>query len=86
MVAPRRGAWIEIPFIGAPQCPQNKSLPAGERGLKFDILFAAVDGGDVAPRRGAWIEMTIKRTARMRRVVAPRRGAWIEIPKSYRFI
>ena len=55
------------------------SLPARERGLKYDIALIAVDLPHVAPRAGAWIEILVQHRNRPTETVAPRAGAWIEI-------
>jgi len=78
-VAPRRGAWIEIVNILRFVRFLFRSLPAGERGLKFCLAGKMNNGGVVAPRRGAWIEIKKSLKSTVFTNVAPRRGAWIEI-------
>ena len=56
IVAPRRGAWIEIEII----IPQQKAtVVAPRRGAWIEIQNEMRNkyGYDVAPRRGAWIEI-----------------------------
>jgi len=40
--------------------PECLSLPAGERGLKFDMVHCHGPALSVAPRRGAWIEISLR--------------------------
>ena len=56
LVAPRRGAWIEISlYISA----KVSSLVAPRRGAWIEIWMSwpDADAMKVAPRRGAWIEI-----------------------------
>ena len=58
-VAPRTGAWIEIPTGGVAPEPSNASPPA--RGAWIEIcsrLTWAYLGFSSLPARGAWIEIS----------------------------
>ena len=56
MVAPRRGAWIEI-VEEIKSRYADESHPAGVRGLKYIDHLVDEYTAKVAPRRGAWIEI-----------------------------
>ena len=57
---------------------EQRSRPAGARGLKLVPRHIPWWNTDVAPRRGAWIETDLDLEREEREEVAPRRGAWIE--------
>ena len=60
-VAPRTGAWIEIPTGGVAPEPSNASPPA--RGAWIEIcsrLTWAYLGFSSLPARGAWIEIMME--------------------------
>ena len=78
-VAPRAGAWVEIPERPQPADAHGRSLPVRERGLKYSILCVQLGVLAVAPRAGAWVEIVICLLLRSAAKVAPRAGAWVEI-------
>ncbi len=86
-VAPHGGAWIEIELYDLTDEKGNKSLPTGERGLKFDNHSRRKHSNDVAPHGGAWIEINgSEKNVKAFAKVAPHGGAWIEIiASSYSF-
>ena len=77
-VAPRVGAWIEM-LANRRGRLRTWSLPAWERGLKFDMLVPALETMQSLP---AW-ERGLKSPSYIPPfwldIVAPRVGAWIEI-------
>ena len=59
-VAPRVGAWIEIDGFAIYDTYGGMSLPAWERGLKFNRKKQETRADTVAPRVGAWIEIKLR--------------------------
>ena len=78
MVAPFRGAWIEIPLDHTDPC---SVVVAPFRGAWIEIhhLLHFLPVPLVAPFRGAWIEISSEYLDNLDGTVAPFRGAWIEI-------
>ena len=72
---PVRGAWIEMLNWQTSGQKVDSRSPCGERGLKFEAVFVAIDPLTSLPVRGAWIEIWRERQASRVRHVAPRAGS-----------
>ena len=78
LVAPRRGAWIEIISLSRAMIALTSPLAEG-RGLKSTglIISRMRDSSPLAEGRGLKLRRSRKDCGKV--WVAPRRGAWIEI-------
>ncbi len=56
LVAPRAGAWIEIPLT-KPSPKARYVAPRAGAWIEIQVLVALRQHQTVAPRAGAWIEM-----------------------------
>ena len=58
-VAPRAGAWVEIPPVYMGLALLVESLLVQERGLKYEYPCERYSDRRVAPRAGAWVEIML---------------------------
>ena len=76
-VAPRRGAWIETPFLHSGHTAGSSPLAEG-RGLKPSCHHACSFGAWSPLAEGRGLKLLLLLLLRDGKRVAPRRGAWIE--------
>ena len=78
LVAPARGAWIEI-VIQLSDKNGLLSLPHGERGLKYTGYHHGQEPRKSLPHGERGLKSGLRLTEAALRVSLPARGAWIEI-------